>query len=309
MNPIPSSSVQLPVNPQASSPNTASSDGCRVTEQQESLSRLNITDDQPGAASTPSPVNITDRSASIPARPVTYDYVLPFDGKTYKVTTEQFTHEDDDGSCGLKLVLENGDEFIKCSKPLSSFARPDRQYFNPDYDEDRHIAKLMLIKDYSINEGCLDFLTRNRIVKVVGHVETAFVDFPIVQLIENKKSRNKNSAAGVDSLSSLVDAFAGKNLVASSKKLQTFLLQGMYSKEVPTKSEMKILNKYVAERKLSVLEKTSFKHIAIYMDFGTKTERLDIACSDFGFTLQELKQLRREKKNSFDVASEVTSRK
>lgn len=307
MNSIPSSSGQLPVYPQASSLNTASSDGCRLAKQQESLSRLKITDDQSSAGSTPSPVNITDRSASIPASPATYDYVLPFDGETYKVTTEQFTY--DDGSCGLNLMLENGDRFLQCSRPFSEFTRHDRKYNDPDFDEDEHIAKLMLIKDSSGNEGCLSFLTRNNIVKVVGKVESRYVDFPIVQLLANRKSSEESSAAAsVDSLSSRIDAFSGRILVPPFKEFQQFLSRGMNTKKRMPDQQVNMLKKYIGDRKLSVLEKSSFIHIAIFMDYGKETPRLPIACSDYGYSLEELEQLRRENKSSVDVAFDVILR-
>lgn len=189
MNPISNSSGQSPVYPQAGSLNTASSDGGRVAEQQESLSRLTITDDQPGADCTPGPVSITDRSVSIPAMPATYDYVCTVTNKTYRVVTEQFAYND--GSCGLRLNQVNGQKFITCSLPFSYYARFERTYTEPDFDEEKHLTTLMLIKDYPEDGECLAFLTKNNIVKVVGNVEFGTVDFPIVQLIENSTTQDR----------------------------------------------------------------------------------------------------------------------
>ena len=144
---------------------------------------------------------------------------------------KQFTHHD--SSCGFKLKQENGERFMKCSIPFSSFPQSERSYTEPDFDEDQHIAKLMLIKDYSENEGCLDFLTKNNIVKVVGKVESGLVDFPIVQLIANRKSSKKSSTLGsADSLSARIDAFSGRNFVSSSKRYEQFISEGMNIKEV-----------------------------------------------------------------------------
>ena len=42
----------------------------------------------------------------------------------------------------------------------------------------------MLVKNYQENEGCLDFLVENNIVKVVGKALAPMVVFPIVQLIK-----------------------------------------------------------------------------------------------------------------------------
>ena len=42
----------------------------------------------------------------------------------------------------------------------------------------------MLVKNYTENEGCLDFLVQNNIVKVVGEAQAPLVVFPIVQLIK-----------------------------------------------------------------------------------------------------------------------------
>ena len=307
MNPILNSSGRLPCQPQASSPNIAPSNGSRA-KQQEPLSLLRTSDDQPGAASKPSPVNITDRSARIPVRPATYDYVLPFDGETYKVTTEQITH--DDGSCGLNLLEENGDRWLKCSKPFMNAARFERKYNDPDFDEAQHIEKLMLIKDYTENQGCLDFLTRNNIVKVVGNVKTEYVNFPIVELIENRKSSEESSAAAsVDSLLARLDAFSEANLVPTTPAFLRYLAMGMKTKERLTGSHKKILNTYINDRDLKVLKSSSFKHIAMFMDYADQTPGLPIACYDFGFTLEELGQLRQQKKSSVDVAFDLLLRK
>ncbi|MBO9481681.1 hypothetical protein [Salinisphaera sp. G21_0] len=307
MNPMTRSSGQLPVHPQTRSRNTESSDDSRVADLQESLSRVSILDDQPGAGSAPRPVNIADRSASIPASPTTYDYFCDTDGNTYKVLPKQFTHSD--GSCGLRLKLENGERFMQCSIRFSSFSQDVRSYTEPDFDEDQHIVKLMLIKDYAENEGCLDFLIKNDIVKVVGKVESGLVDFPIVQLTADRKLTKKSIAFGsADSLSVRIAAFSSRVLVPRSKRFQQFLSEGAKAKEVLSELQSKVLSNYIREPKLKTLESSSFKHIAIFVDSGQQTPRLDVACCDFGYTLQELKQFRLENKSPVDVAVDALSR-
>lgn len=307
MNPITSSSGQLPVHPQTSSLNPGSGDDSRVADLQASLSRMSIPDDQPGAGSTPNPVNIADRSASIPARPTTYDYVCATDGKTYKVLPKQFTHRD--GSCGLRLKLENGERFMQCSIRFSSYSQLVRSYTDPDFSEDQHIKKLVLIKDLEGNKGCLDFLIKNDIVKVVGKVDSEGADCTIVQLTADRKLSKKSIGLGsADSISARIDAFSGRVLVPPSKAFQQFLSKGMRTKEAMPPSQLIVLRKYVAERDPKILERSSFRHIAIFMDHGKQTARLPVGCSDFGYTLEELKQFRLEKKSSVDVANDVLSR-
>ncbi|MGI2028914.1 hypothetical protein [Endozoicomonas acroporae] len=268
---------------------------------------MSIPDDQPGAGSIPNPVNIADRSASIPARPTTYDYVCATDGKTYKVLPKQFTHRD--GSCGLRLKLENGERFMQCSIRFSSYSQLVRSYTEPDFDENQHITKLMLIKDSEGNEGCLDFLTKNDIVKVVGKVESGLVDFPIVLLTADRKLGKKSiGLSSADSLSARIAAFSGRVLVPPSKTFQQFLSEGMKTKEAMPPPQVKLLKNYVANHDPKTLEYSSFKHIAIFMDHGQQTPRLEVACSDFGYTLQELEQLRLENKRSIDVAFDVILR-
>ncbi|WP_422460326.1 MULTISPECIES: hypothetical protein [unclassified Endozoicomonas] len=308
MNPITSSSDQLPVHPQTTPLNPGSSDDSRVADLQASLSRMSIPDDPPGAGSTPNPVNITDRSASIPARPTTYDYVCATDGKTYKVLPKQFTHRD--GSCGLRLKLENGERFMQCSIRFSSYSQLVRSYTDPDFNEDQHIKKLVLIKDLEGNKGCLDFLIKNDIVKVVGKVDSEGADCTIVQLTADRKLSKKSIGLGsADAISARIDAFSARVLVPlSSKSFQKFLAKGMRTKEAMPPAQLIVLRKYVAEGDPKILERSSFRHIAAFIDHGQQTDRLPVGCSDFGYTLEELKQFRLEKKSSVDVAFEVLLR-
>ena len=71
-----------------------------------------------------------------------------------------------------------------------------------------------------------------------------------------------------------------------------------------------LLTKYVNGDPVS-LENTTFKYINRFLETGDVTEqfaRLEVACTDFGYTLDELKQLRSEGKNGLDVAREIVSR-
>ena len=165
----------------ANSLNTQSNDGGRLPAQQGIPEALGIDHDLSG--STPEPIDISQRSITVPVRQASYFYKLPFTGNSYKVVTEEFTY--DDGSPGLKLnEINRHKNFLTCSVPFSRALNLKRIYIEPDFDEKKHENTLMLVKNYSENEGCLDFLVENNIVKVVGEAQALRVDFPIVQLIK-----------------------------------------------------------------------------------------------------------------------------
>lgn len=165
----------------ASSLSTQSNDGGRSPDQQGLPRASGIDHDLSG--STPEPIDISQRSITVPARQASYFYKLPFTGDSYKVVTEEFTY--DDGYPGLRLnEINRHKNFLTCSVPFSRALNLKRTYIEPDFDEKKHENTLMLVKNYFENEGCLDFLVENNIVKVVGEAQGRFVDFPIVQLIK-----------------------------------------------------------------------------------------------------------------------------
>ncbi|USE37887.1 hypothetical protein [Endozoicomonas sp. SCSIO W0465] len=306
MNPIQNTSGHIPAYEQTSSLNTQSSNGCRLAEEQDLPSHIKSDNNQPATSSQPQQVNISDRSASISTKPATFDYVCPYSDKTYKVVTEQFKHHD--GSSGLRLNQENGEEFMQCSLPFSTTDRSRRTYTEPDFDENKQITTLMLIKNYTENIGCLDFLTKNNIVKVVGEAEHGFVDLPIVQLIANEESSNSRTFDSIDSSAARIHAFSGRNFALSLSGYDQLIAQGINTKRVMPDRQVKILEQYINNPELGILENSTFKHIAIFLDSGDRTRRLQIACSDFGYSLSELEQFRRENKSALDVAREVISR-
>lgn len=170
-----------PAYQQANSLNTQSNDGGRSPDQQ-GLPKATGTDHDL-SGSTPEPIDISQRSVTVPARQTSYFYKLPYTGESFKVVTEEFTY--DDGSPGLRLKEMNSAEcLLICSVPFSTALNLQRIYIEPDFDEKKHENTLMLVKNYTENEGCLDFLVENNIVKVVGEALAQFVDFPIVQLFK-----------------------------------------------------------------------------------------------------------------------------
>ena len=165
----------------ATSLRTQSNDGGRSPDQQ-GLPRASGTDHDL-SGSTPGPIDISQRSVTVPARQTSYHYWLPYTRQSYEVVTEEFTY--DDGSPGLRLKPKNSAEcFLKCSVPFSHDLNLKRIYIDPKFDEKKHENTLMLVKNYTENEGCLDFLVQNNIVKVVGEAQAPLVVFPIVQLIK-----------------------------------------------------------------------------------------------------------------------------
>ena len=174
-----------PAYQQANSLNTHPNDGGRLPVQQGIPEVLGIVQDLSG--STPESIDISQRLITVTTRQASYSYKLPFTEDSYKVVTEEFTY--DDGSPGLRLKEIDSDEyFLMCSVPFSRALNLKRIYIEPDFDEKKHENTLMLVKNYSENEGCLDFLVENNIVKVVGEAQAQFVDFPIVQLIKREAS-------------------------------------------------------------------------------------------------------------------------
>ena len=164
-----------------SSLSTQSNDGGRSPDQQ-GLPRASGTDHDL-SGSTPEPIDISQRSVTVPARQTSYFYKLPYTGESYEVVTEEFTYND--GSPGLRLKQKNSAGcFLKCSVPFSYDLNLKRIYIEPEFDEKKHENTLMLVKNYTENEGCLDFLVENNIVKVVGEAQAPLVVFPIVQLIK-----------------------------------------------------------------------------------------------------------------------------
>ena len=58
------------------------------------------------------------------------------------------------------------------------------------------------------------------------------------------------------------------------------------------------------------LDGTTFRYIAEYLESGETTQpyRLEVACSDFGYTMGELDLLRVSGKTARDVAAEIVGR-
>lgn len=171
-----------PAYQQANSLTTQSNNGGRSPNQQGLSSASGINNVLSG--NTPEPIDIAQRSVTVPARQTSYLYdKFPFSEESYKVFTEEFTY--DDGSPGLRLKQKNcAGYFLMCSVPFSRALNLKRIYIEPNFDETKHKNTLMLVKNYQENEGCLDFLVENNIVKVVGKALAPMVVFPIVQLIK-----------------------------------------------------------------------------------------------------------------------------
>jgi len=58
------------------------------------------------------------------------------------------------------------------------------------------------------------------------------------------------------------------------------------------------------------LDGTTFRYIAEYLETGDNIQpyRLEVACSDFGYTLCEIDSLRVSGKTARDIAAEIVSR-
>ena len=302
-------SGQLPTNPQASSLHTQSSDGRTPAGQQtvlRTISRLGITNNEPD--STPRPVNIADRSTSVPAREAIYYFKCPSSNKHHKVFAEVFNHND--GSTGLSLNKKNGTQFMDCSLPFSCFTADQRKYTEPHFDEDKHIKSLILLNDSSQIEGCLDFLLKNNIVKQVGevvHIYNGFT-YPIAQLILNIETTNTSTFIDYDYLPSLIEAHSGINFVSFFPAAKEFMEEEPFTKEVMSDAVQAMLNRFITGGGLDSLSRCTFKHIVIFLDTGQKTPRLSIACRDFGYTMEELEKLRMNNTSAIELASEVVSR-
>lgn len=304
MNPTGNPSERL----QAYSQTSPSSGGCGSSDQQELLGRPAIIGNQPGSISTPESVNITDRSASIST---IYNFKSEFTGKIYKVVTEQFTYQD--GSTGLRLNKTNGKLFMECSSPFSLFASYKRMYTDPDIDEDKHIETLMVISQPIENQGCLKFLTRNNIVKVVGFFKTHSDSFPIVQLLLKREpncSSTLDSADPSPAHSQTADYIKDPDRLL--KLIEPFLTDGVFTKGVMSEEQIRMLTQYIKQpdpTNLDSIQNSTFKYIAKYLNSGQQDPKLKIACLDFGYTLQELKQFCHEGISPVHVACAVISRK
>lgn len=304
-----SNSGQLPTNPQASSLHTQSSDGRTPADQRtllRTISPSGITNNEPD--STPRPVNIADRSTSVPAKEAIYYFKCPPSNKLHKVSAELFNHHD--GSTGLRLNNKNGTQLMDCSLPFSSFTALNRKYTEPHFDEDKHIKSLVLLNDSSQIEGCLDFLLKNNIVKQVGkvvHIHTGAI-YPIVQLILNIETANTSTFIDYDYLPSLIEAHSGINFVPFFPAAMEYMEEEPITKVVMSDGVQAILNRFIKGGGLACLNICTFKHIAIFLDTGQKTPRLGIACRDFGYTMKELEQLRMNNTSAIELASEVLSR-
>ncbi len=297
MSPTGSPSERL----QAYSQTTLSTEGSRSTDQQELISHPGIIGNQPSSDNTLNSVNISDRSASIST---IYDFKSDFTGKTYKVVTEQFTYQD--GSTGLRLNKTNGKLFMECSSPFYLFTPYKRTYTDPDIDEDKHIKTLMVISEPIENQGCLKFLTRNNIIKVVGFFELHSDTFPIVQLLPKRDPSCSSTLGSADSLPTVDCARSTDYLL---KLIDPYLSADMNTKSVMPETQIRLLSRYINNPDLDILRNSTFRYIAIYMDSGQQHPRLKIACSDFGYTFQELEQFRHDRISSVDVACAVISRK
>jgi len=58
------------------------------------------------------------------------------------------------------------------------------------------------------------------------------------------------------------------------------------------------------------LDSTTFRYIAEYLETGDNIQpyRLEVACSDFGYTISELDSLRVSGKTARDIAAEIVGR-
>lgn len=301
-------SGQLPANPQASSLHTQSSDSGTPAGQQpilRTISRFTVTNNEPD--STPRPVNIADRSTSVPVREAIYYFQCPSSNKKHKVFTEVFNHYD--GSTGLRLNNKNGTQFMECSLPFSSFTASSRKYTEPHFDEDKHIKSLILLNNASQIKGCLDFLLKNNIVKQVGEVPTyEGFTYPIVQLILNIETANTSTFINFQSLPSIIDAHSGMNFVPFFPDAQEYMDEAPITKEVMSEGVRAMLNRFINGGGLESLSRCTFRHIAIFLDTGQITPRLGIACRDFGYPMEELVQLWMNDTSAIELASEVVSR-
>lgn len=110
----------------------------------------------------------------------TFEFFCPFSEEAVKVSMQRLYFYD--GSCRLSLIAMDGNTFMTCSIPFSSAGR--RQYFDRDFNEEEFKDDLIIVKNYTENEGCLDFLTENGIAEVVGAADGAdFLPyFPIARI-------------------------------------------------------------------------------------------------------------------------------
>lgn len=308
MHSIPNS-AQLPTNPQASSLHTKSSDGDKPAGRQTSLravSTSGIADNVPD--STPRPVNIADRSTTVPARKTIYYFKCPSSNRHHKVFTELFNHHD--GSTGLRLNNKNGTKFMDCSLPFSSFTAFKRKYTDPHFEEDKHIKSLILLNNSLQVEGCLDFLLKNNIVEPVGEAVDIHdgTTYPIVQLILNKETADTSTFIDYEYLPSLIEAHSGIDFVHFFPEVKEYMKEQPITKEVMSDGVQAILNRYINGGGLDSLDRCTFRHIVIFLETGQKTARLEVACRDFGYSMEELERLHMNNINAIELASEVVSR-
>ena len=199
---------------------------------------------------------------------------------------------------------------MDCSLPFSSFTALNRKYTEPHFDEDKHIKSLILLNNSSQIEGCLDFLLKNNIAKPVGEVVHTCDGntYPIVQLILNKETAKTSTFIDYEYLPSIIEAHSGINFVRFFPDVMEFMEKEPFTKEVVSDGIRTILNRFINGGGLDSLSMCTFRHIVIFLDTGQKTQRLEIACRDFGYTMKELEQLRMNNINSIALANEVLSR-
>ena len=68
------------------------------------------------------------------------------------------------------------------------------------------------------------------------------------------------------------------------------------------------LKQFVESKDATALTRTTFRYIHMYLTSGQKTGRLSVACHDFGYSMEELENMR-STTTSLDVAREILGRK
>jgi phage anti-repressor protein len=68
-----------------------------------------------------------------------------------------------------------------------------------------------------------------------------------------------------------------------------------------------MLKTFVASKDMKDIDHTTFRYIHIYLTHGKTTERLWVACSDFGYSQKELQDMR-GRVSSIDLANEIINR-
>lgn len=68
------------------------------------------------------------------------------------------------------------------------------------------------------------------------------------------------------------------------------------------------LRKYLENPDPEHVQGTTFRYILMFLTTGEVVGRLSVACHDFGYTMDELQQLRADGATPQDVAQEIVSR-